>query len=62
MLTDTDPFPFGMHKGKPMQDVPVEYLHWVWFNANGPHAEKVKEYIRENLNALKMEKRDLIWS
>ena len=29
-LTDTDPMPFGKHKGEPMQDVPASYLRWLW--------------------------------
>jgi uncharacterized protein (DUF3820 family) len=28
-LTDSDPFPFGVHKGKPMEKVPGKYLDWV---------------------------------
>ncbi|HWD19106.1 MAG TPA: DUF3820 family protein [Verrucomicrobiae bacterium] len=27
-LTDNDPFPFGVHKGKPMWEVPTKYLRW----------------------------------
>lgn len=29
-LTDTDPMPFGKHKGEPLQDVPASYLAWLW--------------------------------
>ena len=29
-LTDTDKMPFGVHKGKLMQDVPASYLAWLW--------------------------------
>ena len=32
MLCDSDPMPFGKHKGIPMQDVPASYLHWLWAN------------------------------
>lgn len=28
-LTDRDLMPFGKHKGKPMADVPAEYLDWL---------------------------------
>jgi uncharacterized protein (DUF3820 family) len=58
-LSDTDPMPFGKYKKQPMQDVPVDYLHWLWNNNlnEGP----VKEYIKQNLNALKQENEDLIW-
>jgi len=64
-LTDLDPFPFGKaHYGVPMQDVPVGYLHWVWHNVapTDDNKKKVLNYIKENLNVLKMENRDLIWS
>lgn len=65
MLTDTSPMPFGKFAGKPMQDVPVEYMHWLW---HGGMREKsigessVADYIRKNLDALKLENKDLIWS
>lgn len=55
--------PFGKeHRGTPMQDVPVDYLHWVWHEASyGKGLEQVKNYIANNLDALKMENKDLIW-
>lgn len=63
-LQDTDPMPFGKYRGKPMQDVPASYLHWLW--TNGLSTQKIKpepvgDYIRRNLNALKQEHRDGIW-
>ncbi len=60
-LTDTSPFPFGAHKNKPIQDVPVNYLHWLYHNAHGKHTEPIKEYIKKSLDALKLENKDLIW-
>lgn len=61
-LSDTSPMPFGMHKGTPMMDVPVNYLHWFWNNgAKNDKQNVVANYIRKNLSALKMENRDLIW-
>lgn len=59
-LTDDSEMPFGKHKGEPMQDVPVEYLHWFWHN--GEKNSSVGEYIKTNLDTLKMENKDLIWS
>lgn len=62
-LTDTDPMPFGKHKGEPMQDVPASYLHYLW--QNGMKADKqsnVANYIRRNLNALKQEYQDGLWT
>lgn len=29
-FTDTDPMPFGKHRGEPLQDVPARYLAWLW--------------------------------
>lgn len=65
-LSDTDPMPFGAHTGKPMQDVQASYLHWLWTNGlkDDPRGEDrvaVADYIRRNLNALKMEHRDGVW-
>ncbi len=61
-LNDLSPMPFGAHKGKPMQEVPASYLHWLWTNG---HQEKsttpVGDYIKRNLNALKKEFEDGIW-
>ena len=64
MLTDTHKMPFGKYKGTPMQDVPVSYLHWLWHQINAPTKNNVEvlEYIKENMDALKMENKDLIWS
>lgn len=61
-LQDTDPMPFGKHKGQPMQDVPASYLHWLW--SNGKEHDKqcrVADYIRRNLHALSVEYSDGIW-
>lgn len=58
--------PFGMHKGKPMQDVPVSYLHWLWtkegWHRAAARGNPVADYTFENLEAMKMENPDLIWS
>ena len=64
-MTDTDLMPFGKFQGKPMQDVPVEYLHYLWQSGLKREPEgfrPVADYIRANLNALKLENKDLIWS
>lgn len=61
-LTDTDPMPFGKHKGVPMQDVPASYLHYLW--TNGKEHETlcpVAEYIRRNMHPLQQEHPDGIW-
>lgn len=61
-LTDTDPMPFGQHKGAPMQDVPARYLHYLWINGKKQDNRcPVANYIRRNLTALQQEYRDGIW-
>lgn len=60
-LEDLDPMPFGKYKGKPMQDVPANYLHWLWTNGKEQDDDPVADYIRRNLNALKKENPDAIW-
>ena len=62
-LDDTDPMPFGKYKGKPLAEVPALYFHWLWTNGKKHDATcKVADYIRRNLNALKMEYKDGIWT
>mgnify|MGYP001581133660 CR=1 FL=1 len=53
--------PFGEHKGRPMQDIPVNYLHYLWQRGLKHEHKPVANYIRENINALKKENPDLIW-
>ncbi|RMZ60042.1 hypothetical protein D1632_10650 [Chryseobacterium nematophagum] len=52
-MEDTDIMPYGLHKGKQMQDVPAEYLLWLYEEekCTGP----VKEYIKDNLQVLEIE-------
>ena len=59
-LQDRDPMPFGKHKGKAMESVPVHYLHWWWHNTerNNP---AVRDYIFRNINALADENDKLVW-
>lgn len=61
-LEDTDPMPFGKHRGEPMQDVPANYLHYLW--TNGKREDRrcpVADYIRRNISALQQEHKDGIW-
>lgn len=61
-LSDTDPMPFGKYEGTPMQDVPASYLHYLWTNGLKDNGQSnVADYIRRNLNALKMEHKDGVW-
>lgn len=62
-MTDLSPMPFGKaHLGKPMQDVPVSYLHYLWTTGKKHEQNPVARYIRANLKALEMEDRDLDWT
>lgn len=61
-LCDLSPMPFGMHRGKEMQEVPASYFHYLW--TTGKSEDKtcpVAAYIRRNLDALKKEFTDGIW-
>lgn len=60
-LSDTDLMPFGKHKGIPMQDVPAQYLHYLWQNGLKTENKPVANYIRANISALEKENPDLIW-
>lgn len=60
-LEDTDPMPFGKHKGEMMQDVPASYLHWLWGEKKDDKTDPVVDYIRRNLNVLKQEYKNGIW-
>jgi hypothetical protein len=62
-MQDTDRMPFGKYKGVLMQEVPASYFHWLW--VSGKHSDQfcpVADYIRRNLNALKQEHPDGLWS
>jgi len=61
-LQDTDPCPQGKFKGKPMQDLPVKYLHWLWVEFKIDENSPVGDYIKRNLDVLKLENTDLIWT
>jgi uncharacterized protein (DUF3820 family) len=62
-LTDIDPMPFGKYKDEQMQDVPAGYLHYLWQNGlKNDNRSDVADYIRRNINALKKECPDGIWS
>lgn len=58
---DTDLMNFGKHKNERLQDVPASYFHWLW--TQRPISDKrLEKYIKNNLNALKQEYPDGIWS
>ena len=59
--SDLDLMNFGKHVNQRLQDVPASYLHWLW-TQRPLHDQRLEEYIRENLAALKQEHPDGIWS
>lgn len=63
MLTDESLMPFGKFKGKPLQDVSPSYLHWLWENSIGSEDRfGVLSYIERQMDAIKLEIPDKIWS
>jgi uncharacterized protein (DUF3820 family) len=52
-LTDSDPMPFGKHKGERMEDVPASYL--LWLHNDGCQNPGVAAYIEESMSALTLE-------
>ena len=63
LLDDLSLMPFGKYKGIPMQEVPVNYLHWYWNNCKvgDDKCKAVRDYIYRFLTCLKSENPDLIW-
>lgn len=69
-LTDLDVMPFGQYyrSRTKMQDVPASYMHYLWTSGlkNELKARsnqgKVARYIEKNMDALKQEHPDGIWT
>jgi uncharacterized protein (DUF3820 family) len=63
-LSDTDPMPFGKHKGKAMRDVPASYFRWLWNNGmknkEGVY-KNVCNYVHDNKSGLQSEDEDGVW-
>lgn len=55
-LDDASPMPYGKHKGRPMEDIPADYLLWLVDNSRA--SPKVEEYVKENLDVLQKEIRE----
>jgi hypothetical protein len=62
-LKETDKMPWGKYKGVPMSDVPASYLFWLWTQPGKADDKQcpVADYIRRNLNVLKVEYKDGEW-
>ncbi|MFA9212966.1 MAG: putative quorum-sensing-regulated virulence factor [Candidatus Methylacidiphilales bacterium] len=52
-FTDNSLMPFGVHRGKPMINIPAKYLLWLY--NEGCNHDGVKKYLIENLEALNKE-------
>lgn len=50
-LNDDSPMPWGTHKGETMENVPCDYLLWLF--ENGKCTGNVKVYIEDNMDVLK---------
>lgn len=63
-LDDTSPMPWGIHKDKPMAQLPVEYLHFLWqqHGLKNEPSSPVSAYIKKCIPALRKENSDLLWS
>ena len=48
--------PFGKHKNKKMEDIPADYLLWVYNNVEMRGG--LKDYIQANINGIKKEVED----
>jgi uncharacterized protein (DUF3820 family) len=57
-FTDLDLMPFGVHKGKPMQEVPASYL--AWLKDQRCHHPGVRGYIEDSWSAILTELPDRI--
>jgi uncharacterized protein (DUF3820 family) len=53
-LTDESLMPFGIHKDKKLEDVPADYLLWL-YKDNKCGKSGLKEYIEENMDFLELE-------
>ena len=52
-MNDKSKMPYGKYQGEQMEDVPAEYLLWLY--ENNKCSGDVKSYIKENLKVIKMQ-------
>jgi hypothetical protein len=63
-LEDDSPMPWGKHFGTPMEDVPADYLFFLWTERGKERQVKscpVADYIQRNLETLEEEWPDGVW-
>ncbi len=59
---DDDSFmPFGKYKGERLGSVPAEYFHWLWSHRPISNVQ-LENYIYNNIEALRKEHPDGIWT
>lgn len=54
-FTDDTKMPFGKHQGKRMEEVPADYLIWLYDEYKDTLREGLRLYIEDNLDVLKKE-------
>ena len=55
VLTDTDPMPFGKHRGTPMMNVEASYLDYIYDKDWIDQWPRVKKYIEDNRTRINKE-------
>ena len=55
-LRDSDPMPYGKHKGTIMEKVPAKYLLYIYESGSEDLCKpQVKQYIESNLDVIKQQ-------
>ncbi len=57
---DDDLLNFGKYRNQKLEDVPASYLHW-WYHETDKRDIRLKNYIENNVSALRAENDDLLW-
>ena len=52
-MNDQSKMPYGKYQGEQMEDVPAEYLLWLY--ENDKCSGEVKAYVRDNIDIIKMQ-------
>lgn len=57
-LGDEDKMPFGKHKGEKLVNIPGKYLLYIYESGISDSNERVKAYIKENLEVIKQQAKE----
>jgi uncharacterized protein (DUF3820 family) len=52
-ITDKSIMLYGRYKGRMMENIPPDYLLWMWENNKG--TASLREYLKKNLEVIKQE-------